>query len=316
MVGTVFIAPSEIAALPTTGKAWDAMKARAVATWGTPTISNQDSTQDTDTLAGALVAVRTSDAAMATKVRSQLAKLVAAHPYDRVLGLARQLPSYIIAADLIGITGTERTAFEAFLREALAHKMEGHSGGTDLRSTAQLSPNNWGTMSRAAVAAIAVYLNDTALLAEVVKSHQAWCGGPSDKLKYSSTTWHGPSPKAGVNRRGTSRYGHSIDGVQPEDQRRTGDYVWPAPKGSYPWEALQGAVLCGHILARAGALPFAAGDDAIVRACCWLTYENLNPASGDDKNTAWILRANGVQWPAVTPTTPAKNIAWCDWMLQ
>ena len=48
--------------------------------------------------------------------------------------------------------------------------------------------------------------------------------------------------KNGVNKRGSVIQGHDVSGVLPEDQRRTGDsFAWPAPKGSYPWEALQGA---------------------------------------------------------------------------
>lgn len=310
----VFISPFEIVTLPTTGKAWDAMKAAAVKTWGTPTIAYQSSTDDTNTLAGALVAVRLNDDAMRAKVRTHLADLVASHPYDRVLGLARQLPSYIIAADLVGLDGTERASFEAFLREAASHKMEGHSGGTDLRSTALLSPNNWGTMSRAAMAAIAVYLGDTVDLAFVAMTQRAWLGeAVPNQLRFTSTDWHDSTKEAGISPRGASRDGHPLDGVQPEDQRRTGEYIWAAPKGSYPHEALQGAVLASVILDRAGALPFNTGDNALIRAEAWLAGPDANPASGDDRNTPYMLNEYGGSFPTGS-TSAAKNIAWCDWL--
>ena len=310
----VFISPFEIVTLPTTGKAWDAMRAAAVKTWGTPTIANQSSTDDTNTLAGALVAVRLNNDAMRAKVRTQLANLVASHPYDRVLGLARQLPAYIIAADLVGLYGTERASFEAFLREAALHNMEGHSGGTDLRSTALRSPNNWGTMSRAAMAAIAVYLGDTDELAFVAMTQRAWLGeAVPNQLRYTSTNWHESTAKVGISPRGASRDGNPLGGVQPEDQRRTGEYVWAAPKGSYPHEALQGAVLTSVILDRAGALPFNAGDNALIRAEAWLAGPGANPASGDDRNTPYMLNEYGGSFPTGS-TTAAKNIAWCDWL--
>ena len=309
----IWINASEIAARPATGQAWDAMKAAALTSWGTPTIADQDSTDDTDTLAGAIVAVRLNDDALRSKVRDHLAALVTSHPYDRVLGLARQLPSYVIAADLVGLEPSARLRFEAFLREAMSHQMAGHSGGTDLRSTARLSPNNWGTMSRAAMAAADVYLGDFTDLAVVANTQRAWLGeSVPNELRYTSTTWHSGSPQAGVNPVGAVRDGHPLDGVQPEDQRRTGEYTWPAPQGSYPHEALQGAVLASVILDRAGALPFATGNNALIRAEAWLSGPNANPPSSDDRNTPYMLNRYGASF-ATGSTSAAKNIAWADW---
>lgn len=309
----IWINASEIAARPTTGKAWDAMKAAALKSWGTPTIADQSSTDDTNTLAGAIIAVRLNDDALRSKVRDHLAALVASHPYDRVLGLARQLPSYVIAADLVGLEPSARLGFEAFLREAMSHQMEGHSGGTDLRSTARRSPNNWGTMSRAAMAAAAVYLGDYTDLAVLADTQRAWLGeSVPNELRFSSTTWHSGVQPAGVNPVGAVRDGHPLDGVQPEDQRRTGGYTWAAPKGSYPHEALQGAVLASVILDRAGALPFDAGDDALIRAEAWLSGPGANPPSGDDRNTPYMLNRYGASF-ATGSTSAAKNIAWADW---
>ena len=311
----LWINSKEIAALPTSGPAWSAMHSAATSSWGTPTIADQNSKADTNTLAGALVAVRTNDAAMKTKVRSQLMALAANHPYDRVLALSRELPSYVIAADLVGLDSGQRATFEKFLREAMTHKMDGHSGGTDLVSTALLSPNNWGTMARAAAAAVYVYLGDDAGLAKIADTQEAWLGGNApNTLKYSSTNWHAGSPKKGINARGASRDGHSLDGVIPEDQRRTGEYTWPAPKGSYPHEALQGAIVTSVILDRAGALPFDAGDKALERAERWLVTTNANPPASDDGNTPWLLVKYGSgSFARSASATAGKNIAWAAW---
>ncbi|WP_426573879.1 hypothetical protein [Aquihabitans sp. McL0605] len=310
----VWINAKEIAALPASGAAWTSMRAAAAKSWGTPTIADQNSSDDTDTLAGALVSARSGDEAMKTKVRNHLMALASNHPYERVLGLARQLPSYIIAADVVGLNASQRASFESFLREAVHHKMAGHSGGDDLASTAYLSPNNWGTMSRAAMAAVDVYLGDKAGLAKIADTQEAWLGGTApNTLKYSSTNWHA-GKAAGINVRGSQRDGHTLDGVLPEDQRRTGEYTWPAPKGSYPHEALQGAVVASVILDRAGALPFEAGDHALQRAEQWLATTNGNPAASDDGNTPWLLAKYGAGSfaKAATPS-PAKNIAWAAW---
>jgi hypothetical protein len=310
----VWISPAEIAKLPTSGTAWKTMYAAATGSWGKPTIADQNSHDDTDTLAGAYVAVRLDDAAMKTKVRRHLMDLVASHPYDRVLALARELPSYVIAADVVGLDASQRTSFERFLREARTHKMSGHSGGTDLVSTAHLSPNNWGTMSRGALAAVDAYLGDDASLAKLADTQLAWLGGTApNTLKYSGTSWHA-GRKAGINARGARISGNDVDGVIPEDQRRTGDYQWPAPKGSYPHEAMQGAVVASVILDRAGVLDFAAGDHALERAERWLSVTNANPAANDDGNTPWLLAAYGGGSFSRTPSaSPGKNIAWAAW---
>lgn len=314
----VFVSPAEIMTLPTTGAAWTNLKAKAVGSWATPTIADQNASADMSVLAGALYGVRLGDEVIKTRVRASLMALVSVHPYDRVLSLARELPGYIIAADLVGLDNTQRGAFNSFLVEAAAHKMDGHSGGDDLRSTARLSPNNWGTMARAAMAAIDVYLNDIADLAKIVDAHKAWCGelGVINTLKYTSTNWHAGTAKYGVNKAGTMRSGNPIGGVIPEDQRRTGEFTWPAPKGSYPWEALQGEVLTGVILARKDLVPFNCGNSALIRAAEWLTTSNLNPASGDDKNTPWMLNRYGSATFKKELTTSGKNIAYCDWILQ
>ncbi len=311
---SLWISPAEIARLPTSGQAWADLKAAATRSWGTPTIADQNSNDDTDTLAGALVAERLDDDGLRNKVRRHLMDLAAKHPYDRVLSLARQLPSYVIAADIVGLDARQRATFERFLAEADHHKMAGHSGGTDLESTALRSPNNWGTMSRAAMAAVAVYLGDDAALARIADTQEAWLGGSApNALKYTDTTWHVGRP-AGINPRGAQRGGRSLDGVLPEDQRRTGDYQWPAPKGSYPHEGLQGAVVTSVILHRAGALPFTAGDNALVRAERWLTVTNANPPANDDRNTPWLLRQYGnATFACEASAPPAKNIGWAAW---
>jgi len=310
----IWISAKEIAAKPTSGAAWSSMRAAATRPWGTPTISDQNSHDDTDTLAGALVAVRLNDAKLKTKVRMHLMDLVARHKYGRVLALARELPSYVIAADVVGLDATQRAAFKGFLREARTHKMTGHSGGTDLVSTAHRSSNNWGTMSLGALAAVDAYLGDKASLAKIANTQEAWLGGAApNTLKYSGTNWHA-GRRAGINARGATIAGRSVDGVIPEDQRRTGEYTWPAPKGGYPHEAMQGAIVTSVILDRAGVLDFAAGDHALKRAMQWLSVTNANRPVGDDGNTPWLLAAyGGGTFARTAAPSPGKNIAWAAW---
>lgn len=172
-------------------------------------------------------------------------------------------------------------------------------------------------MARAAMAAIDIYLGDRAQLAQIATAHRAFLGEPvSDQLVFSDTRWHAdPTNKSGINRRGTRAAGIVADGVLPEDQRRTGEPSGNvAPKGSYPWEALQGAIVTGVLLDRAGVVGFAAGDDALRRAFSWLTGPNANPASGDDLWQPWLMNSiRGTSFPTSATKSPGKNMAWTDW---
>jgi hypothetical protein len=308
----IWLNPDEISRIATSGTAWTSLTAAANGSWGAVALNNNDSTHDVLTLAGAIVAARTGDTAMRSKVAASLATVPNTTSFARVLEMSRQIPSYVFAADLIGYQDTK---FDTFLTGLLTKALDGHSGGKNMLQTAEFSPNNWGTMSRAACAAIAARTGNTAVLTTVATAHRAWTGETvTNRLVYTSTTWHASTPKAGINRRGASRNGNSLDGVIPEDQRRTGEsYAWPAPKGSYPWEALQGAVVAGVVLHRAGAVPFNAGDDALVRAAKWLTNVNGNPAAGDDLFLPWLLNYYGNAGLKVTsPAKYGKNAGWTD----
>jgi hypothetical protein len=59
-------------------------------------------------------------------------------------------------------------------------------------------------------------------------------------------------------------------------------------------------------------LPFATGDNALIRAEAWLSGPNANPPSSDDRNTPYMLNRYGASF-ATGSTSAAKNIAWADW---
>lgn len=301
------ISPREIAQLATQGPAWDAVNARANATWGTPTIANQNSNVDSDVWAGALVATRTNSTVLKDKTRAALNALAANHPYDRVLAAARELPMYLQAAQLVGFaTPANQASFVAFVKEAMDHTMTGHSGGTDVWETAQLSANNWGTMSRAASAAAWLYLDSVGdpsykgssyqgLRGELDQIQDAWLGlqSPTSMTKFDSPAtpdgwqfvynpgsgdaWHG------INGAGATVNGYSISGVLPEEMRRS--YLTPpatlplqpASGLNYPWEGMDGAVLTSSLLHRRGDGVFNEANSALLRAGQWLS----DPALGN-----------------------------------
>jgi hypothetical protein len=312
----LWLSRTEIQALPASGAAWDNVRKAASADWGVANLADLNSLHDTYTLAGALVAVRTGDAALLEKTRQAILS-VQNSDYNRVLEMSRNITSYIIAADIIGLSGADNDTFRAFISGLRTKPLQGHSGGKNLKETAMFSSNNWGTMARAAMVAINLYLNDVKDLEPVVSAHRAFLGeSVANQLVYSSTNWHPSTSKVGVNRRGSTISGQNVDGVQPEDQRRTGEFAWPAPLGSYPWEALQGTLVAGVMLHRANIVPITAGDDAIYRATDWLIAVNGNPATGDDRWQIWLLNKIRGSKFTTTSTTPGKNMGWTDWTHQ
>lgn len=314
----LWISPAELRGLPTTGTAWTKVRDAARGDWGRVDLSDNNSTHDTSTLAGALVAVRTDDDALRDRVRRALAEVASTTRFARVLEASRNIPGYVIAADLVGLDAAQDRQFRAFLSALRTRPLQGHSGGDDMLSTALRSPSNWGTMARAAMTAIDLYLGDRDQLQRIATAHRAFLGeAVPDPLVYSDTAWHAnPRDKAGINRRGATIDGRSVDGVLPEDQRRTGEPSAgkPAPRGSYPWEALQGAVVTAVLLDRAGVVDFAAGDDALRRAYAWLTGTNGNAAEGDDLWQPWLVNSiRGTSFPTAATRSPGKNMAWTDW---
>jgi hypothetical protein len=313
----LWISAAEVRALPTSGAAWANVREAALADWGHVDLADNNSDHDTSTLAGALVAVRTGDPALTSRVRAALAQVAGTTRFARVLEMSRSIPSYVIAADLVGLSPTQDRAFRAFLSRLRTLPLEGHSGGDSLLATALRSPSNWGTMARAAMAAIDLYLGDRAQLAQIATAHRAFLGERvADQLVFSDTAWHAnPRDKAGINRRGAAIGRMPVDGVLPEDQRRTGEPSGAtAPRGSYPWEALQGAMVTAVLLDRAGVVGFAAGDDALRRAFTWLSGPNGNPADGDDLWQPWLMNSiRGTSFPTAATKSPGKNMAWTDW---
>lgn len=309
---SLWISQAELKALPTSGDAWDRVRTAANNLSGNADLSDNNSDHDVETLAAAYVAVRTGDAAMRKKAISHI-ETVYTSGYARVLELSRNIQSYVIAADVLGPTGWDSSRFKSFVAALTTKPLSGHSGGKNMLETAQLSSNNWGCHARAAIALIGLYTKKSTLINAAVEAQRAFVSGAGGRLTYSGTNWHTGSPIAGINGVGTTIAGHSVDGVIAEDQRRTGEYRWPAPKGSYPWEALQGAVVTGVVLHRAGLLPFNAGNNALVRASKWLTITNGNPAAGDDSWQPWLLNKYGAAGLSTQAASSGKNMGFTDW---
>jgi hypothetical protein len=311
----VWLSPEEVLALPTEGPGWDGLVKVASSQWDPPDLSDQDNTTDTDALAGALYAVRLDDAAMRQRVEDVLEEVPGTEDGARTLALARNLPSYVIAADLLDY---REPRFQAWL-DTIRFKL---FDGRTLISTHEERPNNWGTHAGAARIALDRYLGDDEDLARAAAVFKGFLG---DRESYAGfvydedISWQADKERpVGINAPGATIDGNDVDGLLPEEARRVGSFVWPYPveaKGSnYVWEALQGVTVQAELLHRAGYDSWNWQDRAVYRAFRWL-YEVADfPAEGDDTWQVWLVnRAYDVGLPTISPTKPGKNMAFTDW---
>jgi hypothetical protein len=171
----IWLSPAEIKAKPMSGAAWTKLKAAADGALGTPKIADQESDHDVKTLAVALVYVRTGVASYRVKAANAIMAVVGTEAGGRTLALGRNLPNYVIAADLIDLQGYNASD-DARFRAWLSGIRNTSLGGLTLISTHEQRPNNWGTYAGAARIAADVYLGDTADLARAAKVFQGWLG--------------------------------------------------------------------------------------------------------------------------------------------
>jgi len=178
-------------------------------------------------------------------------------------------------------------------------------------------PNNWGTHAGASRVAADRYLGDKADLARAAKVFQGWLGDRSAYagFTYGDLAWQAhPDAPVGINPKGATKNGQSIDGVLPDDQRRAGGFTWPPQKENYVWEGLQGAVVQAELLHRAGYDAWNWSDKALLRAVLWETNVARFPAQGDDAWQVWLVNhAYGTTFPTSTATS-GKNMGFTDWM--
>jgi hypothetical protein len=317
-MGGMLISPSVLRALPMSGAAWSSLVDWAART-PTPNVSDQDDTSDVITLAKALVYARTGQTSYRDGVLGALRAAVGTEAGGRTLAEARNLPGYVLAADLVDLASVapafDTGVFRPWLRTVLSEPM---TEGTDLVYTAEHRPNNWGTHAGAARVAITRYLGDGTGLARQATVFRGWLGDRSAYagFAYGDLSWQcDPTAPVGIDPTGCTTDGVVIDGALPDDMRRGGTFQWPPLATGYPWEALQGATLEAELLSRAGYPAWAWQNDALERAATFL-YERAGwLPDGDDRWQPWLINhAYGSHFATVSPTSPGKNFGFSDWL--
>jgi hypothetical protein len=313
----ILLSATDISRLPTSGVAWTALKARADGAMGLPNIANQDDDTDQVVLARALVYARTGVTSYRTSVVSALRSALGTESGGRTLALGRNLPAYVLAADLISLKTADPSfdtgAFRPWLRSLLSKPLDGRT----LVSTHEDRPNNWGTHAGAARAAIAAYLGDATEMARTAQVFRGYLGDRSAYagFTYGDLSWQcDPAKPVGVNPTGCTKNGIDIGGSLPEEMRRGGAFAWPPVFTGYAWEGLQGAVLQAELLRVAGYDAWSWSDRALLRAVRFLYGRVGWVAEGDDTWQPWLIDLRyGTSYRTAPPARTGKNYGYTDW---
>lgn len=311
----IWISKNELAELPTHGTAWEALKTAADKDPGKPDLKDQDENNDVYVLAKALVYARTGVLKYREEVIDNLMKAIDTEKGGRTLAFGRNLPGYVISADLVNLPADSKTdaVFRSWLERTLTENLDGRS----LQSTHEDRPNNWGTHAGAARAAVALYLGDKAELERTALVFHGYVGDIAsyNKFKYDvDRSWQCyPCRPVGINPLGCMKEGHSIDGALPEEMRRGDSFRWPPVQTGYAWEALQGVFVQAEILNRAGFPTWDWQDKALLRAVNFLYSIDWKP-EGDDEWLVWLINhVYETNFSTVLPARPGKNMGWTDW---
>jgi hypothetical protein len=189
--GGIWISRAEIAALPTSGAAWENLMETASGSCGFVDLADPDQSNNVCVMAKALVYARTGNARYAQDVLVAIQQIVNAPTYDGLpLALGRELAAYVIAADVIDLAAYD-PALDALFRTELTTLRTTYTSGAaaNLIDCHERRPNNWGAHCGATRAAIAVYLGDTA---DLERTAQVFKGYLGDRSSYAGFDYGGP----------------------------------------------------------------------------------------------------------------------------
>lgn len=330
----IWISAEELAALPMSGGAWERLKETADGQIDDANLAGYTANDDVQTLAVALVYARTGDAAYQKKAADAIRAAMGTEYSGRVKGpnsaqgalavtLSRNLVSYIIAADLVGLSEYD-PRFDARFRSWLVDLRDTEWADDSIVANDEQRVNNHGRMAGASRAAIAVYLDDEVELEQTARVFRGFLGDRSTYagFKYArDLSWQAdPDAPVGINPLGAVKDGYVIDGALPEEMRRGCSFQIPPCYSNYPWEGLQGILVEAVILRRQGYDVWSWEDQAILRAVQFLyDLQRAYPeeewwAPGDDRWIPWLVNAvYGTDFPTEPVTRPGKNMGWTDW---
>lgn len=297
----IWVDAAELARRPTSGPDWDRVVADAERDPGRADIADQDSRHDVFTLAAALVCVRTSD--HCEKARQGVIDAIGTEVGGRWLAVGRNLGSYVIAADLLGLRADQDPAsygsqVEEWMRSWLTKSLRDNNSSTMRPFGPFHSAANAAAQEGFAYAAVAAYLGDDSALRRAWDAFRTFACDPGapdreniDLTRVVDDGWTDPSRPCAVNPAGSGSLVPPgvpgagtlvpLDGALGGDMRRGGTLQWVPGYTQYPWVGLEGFVPAAVILERAGYPAFRIADDAVLRTLEYLW--SLRAQTGDER---------------------------------
>lgn len=323
-----WITPEEISQLPASGPAWDEVKKAADRDPGTANIANQNYDHPINTLAAALVYVKTGAEPYRTKAINELIEVIGTEnntdsdcsytrPLDqggpagaRSLAIGRNLLSYVVAADVLNFRSGgydpngKGSQFEAWVAAILQRQNCPNNGsGTwpngDWFNLAQVhnqTVSNGNSIAGASRVAASAYLKDREDIDKAWLTFRQYSGDTSLNVltgtynSFSKTWVTVEKPVIGINPKGAQINGFSVDGVLPNDQGRGGSFSIPPRYTQYPWEGLQGAYAQALIFHRLGYDAFNQSDQALKRGVeyQWFLQQQFGGDWWDPGRANWV----------------------------
>ena len=292
LVGSgIWISQSELMSRPVSGAAWKSVLSNAGASWGSASVSDQNSNHEQYVLAGAFVCARTNQ--YCDKTRQGLLSAIGTEEGSRWLAIGRNMLGYTIAADVMrnsgNLTDADLSLVSIWIASFLTRTLADNNSGAQIMLTPFSSGSNASAQEGAVYAAIAAYTDNT------TKLNYAWnrfrlyscdkTNNPETEINiktgfnggwsYASTY----TEACAVNPKDTTKNGIRIDGAVINDIVRGGSFQWPPVWTGYEWTGLQGYVPAALILSRAGYSSLEVKDRAVLRAVDYVCFLENNTST-------------------------------------
>jgi hypothetical protein len=337
--GQMFISRAELNSKPTSGPGWDLLKSKAdMASYGVVDLGDQGSATQSHVLAGALVYARTGDVKYRDKVVSYVRQTCGteADGPHHLLGLARTLYGYVVAADLVGMplatTCTNGQTWGDFLAGIRTKEIAGHSRWRTLEFTSADTSNNWGAYALSSHLAVSYALGDAAAVQRDLDIFRRFLGdttspaapfSPSAGYRFgdNGSTWDmSPTLLRGINPRsdGDPRGGALIEDVLRYSSGGDDSVVCCSVQSAaitYQEETLDGILSTAQLFRANGVDTRALQDNALQRAYHFLVS---NGGPGPYSLTRYLPYAinylYGTNYPTQPEDRPYRHMGYGSWL--